>query len=121
MLEMMLGSPNSSFSCEDLCTWGASVILGPAHLGVYAGRGGSCELMIGCIAQAKNDTVHMDDTEMEEVRWVSRADVAKALDRSSSKDNPLTGDNAHSRPLKPSAAGHMAIVGLFLPLPFQWR
>ncbi|CAL5218535.1 g224 [Coccomyxa viridis] len=55
------------------------------------GRGGSCELMIGCIAQAKNDTVHMDDTEMEEVRWVSRADVAKALDRSSSKDNPLTG------------------------------
>ena len=47
--------------------------------------------MIGCIAKARCDTLHMDDAEMEEVRWVSRADVAKALDRSSSKDNPLTG------------------------------
>ena len=47
--------------------------------------------MIGCIAKAKCDTLHMDATEMEDVRWVSRADVAKALDRSSSKDNPLTG------------------------------
>ena len=72
--------------------------------------------MIGCIAQAKNDTVHMDDTEMEEVRWVSRADVAKALDRSSSKDNPLTGDNSHGHPIKPSAARPTAIVEVSLPL-----
>ena len=56
--------------------------------------------MIGCIAKAKTDTLHMDDTEMEEVRWVSRADVAKALDRSSSKDNPLTGATlCHQLPL----------------------
>lgn len=57
------------------------------------GRGGSCELMVGCIAKAKDDTLHMDDTEMEEVRWVSRADVSKALERSSAADNnPLTGE-----------------------------
>lgn len=59
---------------------------------MHAGRGGSCELMIGAIAKAKSDTLHMDDAEMDEVRWVSRADVAKALERSSAADNPLTGD-----------------------------
>jgi hypothetical protein len=57
-----------------------------------AGRGGSCELMIGCIAKAKSDELHMDDSEMEEVRWVSKADVSKALERSSGKDNPLVGE-----------------------------
>lgn len=57
-----------------------------------AGRGGSCELMIGCVAKAKSDELHIDDSEMEEVRWVSRADVSKALERSSSTDNPLVGE-----------------------------
>ena len=32
------------------------------------GRGGSCELMIGCIAKAKSDTVNVDEQEMDEVR-----------------------------------------------------
>lgn len=32
------------------------------------GRGGSCELMIGCIAQAKTDIVHQDEDEMDDVR-----------------------------------------------------
>ena len=81
---------------------------GLANWQVHAGRGGSCELMIGCIAQAKSDALHMDDTEMEEVRWVSRADVAKALERSSSKDNPLTGDFAQSLSRNASAARHIS-------------
>lgn len=33
------------------------------------GRGGSCELMIGCIAKAQSDDLHQDDTEMDEVRY----------------------------------------------------
>ncbi len=59
---------------------------------MHAGRGGSCELMIGCMAKAKSDALHMDDTEMDDVRWISKADVKKALERSSAADNPLTGD-----------------------------
>ncbi|CAK0736539.1 hypothetical protein CVIRNUC_000762 [Coccomyxa viridis] len=57
------------------------------------GRGGSCELMIGCMAKAKSDALHMDDTEMDDVRWISKADVKKALERSSAADNPLTGEH----------------------------
>ncbi len=37
-----------------------------------AGRGGSCELMIGCIAKAASSELRVDPEEMEEVRWVSR-------------------------------------------------
>ena len=47
--------------------------------------------MIGCMAKAKSDTLHMDDTEMDDVRWISKADVKKALERSSAADNPLIG------------------------------
>lgn len=32
------------------------------------GRGGSCELMIGCIAKAKTDSLHQDEDEMDDVR-----------------------------------------------------
>ena len=32
------------------------------------GRGGSCELMVGCIAQALSDDLHMDSDEMDDVR-----------------------------------------------------
>lgn len=38
-----------------------------------SGRGGSCELMIGCIARARTTELHMDTEEMEDVRWVPRA------------------------------------------------
>ena len=48
--------------------------------------------MIGCMAKAKSDALHMDDTEMDDVRWISKADVKKALERSSAADNPLTGE-----------------------------
>ena len=32
------------------------------------GRGGSCELMIGCIGKALSDELRMDEGEMDEVR-----------------------------------------------------
>lgn len=38
-----------------------------------AGRAGSCELMIGCVARAASHDITVDPEEMEEVRWVSRA------------------------------------------------
>jgi NADH pyrophosphatase NudC (nudix superfamily) len=57
--------------------------------------------MIGCIAKAKSDELHVDDSEMEEVRWVSRADISKALERSSGKDNPLVGEAPPLRLGKP--------------------
>lgn len=56
-----------------------------------AGRGGSCELMIGCVAKATNDELHVDRSEMDEVRWIHRDQVAKAVRSSSSHDNPLLG------------------------------
>ena len=53
--------------------------------------------MIGCMAKAKSDSLRMDDMEMEDVRWISKADVKKALERSSAADNPLTGDTQFCR------------------------
>lgn len=44
----------------------------PPPLRLPAGRGGSCELMIGCIARAASLQLHMDPDEMDEVRWVSK-------------------------------------------------
>ena len=38
-----------------------------------AGRAGSCELMIGCVAQAASDQLKPDFDEMEDVRWVQPA------------------------------------------------
>ena len=37
-----------------------------------AGRGGSCELMVGCLARAASEELLVDYNEMEEVRWVRR-------------------------------------------------
>lgn len=56
-----------------------------------AGRGGSCELMIGCVAKADSDNLQVDQSEMEEVRWIPRDQVAKALTRSAGANNPLLG------------------------------
>jgi NADH pyrophosphatase NudC (nudix superfamily) len=52
--------------------------------------------MIGCVAKAKSDDLHVDQSEMEEVRWVSRDVVAQALSRSSGSDNPLLGERTQT-------------------------
>lgn len=36
------------------------------------GRGGSCELMIGCIGKALSDELRMDSDEMDDVRCRSK-------------------------------------------------
>jgi len=46
------------------------------------GRGGSCELMLGCIARADSEDVKVDKNEMEDARWFTRAEVADMLERS---------------------------------------
>ena len=43
------------------------------------GRGGSHELMIGCIAQAISMELSIDHTEMAECRWVTRAELQDAV------------------------------------------
>ena len=60
------------------------------------GRGGSCELMIGCVAKATSDELLVDRSEMDEVRWIHRDQVAKAVQSSSNRDNPLLGMRANT-------------------------
>ena len=61
------------------------------HVRFDAGRGGTCELMIGCIAKAASDTLHMDQSEMDDVRWVSRDQLQKAVEDSRRTDTPYQG------------------------------
>lgn len=51
------------------------------------GRGGSCEIMIGCIGRALGDELHMDGEEMDAVRWISKDDLLKAIQYSSASDS----------------------------------
>lgn len=46
------------------------------------GRGGSYELMIGAIAKATSDDLSVNLEEMEDCRWMSRADLAQAFQAS---------------------------------------
>ena len=36
-------------------------------------------LMIGCMAEATNKELHVDEVELEEARWVSRADIISSM------------------------------------------
>lgn len=47
--------------------------------------------MIGCIAKATSDTLHMDESEMDDVRWVGRDQLKKAVEDSKRKDTPYQG------------------------------
>jgi len=42
--------------------------------------------MIGCVAKATSDELHVDTSEMEEVRWIAREQVAQAIQSSSDRD-----------------------------------
>jgi len=52
------------------------------------GRGGSHELMIGAVATAASEELHPHPEEMAECRWVSRAEVARALGQSTRPESP---------------------------------
>ena len=58
------------------------------------GRGGSCELMIGCIATAASEIISIDPNEMAECRWVSREEVKIALERSTRPESPFISGRA---------------------------
>lgn len=48
--------------------------------------------MIGCIAKATSSTLHVDETEMDDVRWVSREVLQKAVQDSQRMDTPYHGE-----------------------------
>ncbi|KDD72892.1 hypothetical protein H632_c2767p0 [Helicosporidium sp. ATCC 50920] len=78
------------------------------------GRGGGCELMLGCLARARADSaLVVDPEEMEEVRWVPREDVAKALGQASSRASPFMGGQGDGSvpfyPPPPTAMAHQLI------------
>lgn len=45
----------------------------PALDPLVTGRGGSCELMVGCLARARSEELAVNFEEMEDVRWVGHA------------------------------------------------
>lgn len=52
------------------------------------GRGGSHELMIGCLAQAEGEELRLDEIEMAECHWLDRSQLRDALSSSTSPDSP---------------------------------
>ena len=62
---------------------------------VDEGRGGSCELMIGCIAKAAASELHPDMDEMDDVRWIHKDVVKQAVHVSSQPDHPYLGEPPH--------------------------
>lgn len=54
--------------------------------------------MIGCVAKATIDEICTNQEEMEEVRWVSRADVATAVAASARPDSPSPYNGAQPLP-----------------------
>ena len=47
--------------------------------------------MIGCIAKATSDALHMDESEMDDVRWCTREQLKKAVEDSKRMDTPYQG------------------------------
>ena len=47
--------------------------------------------MVGCIAKATSDTLHMDESEMDDVRWITRDQAQKAVADSRRTDTPYQG------------------------------
>jgi len=56
------------------------------------GRGGGCELMLGCIAIATDETIIINYDEMEDVRWFSIAEAKEFVNYHKTKTNePIVG------------------------------
>jgi len=49
------------------------------------GRGGSCELMLGCRAVAASEHFEVNPSEIEDAKWFAKSDVEMMLDRSLGK------------------------------------
>ena len=48
--------------------------------------------MIGCMGKATSDDLNFDRDEMDDVRWVKRAEAAAALKISEQRANPYLGE-----------------------------
>jgi hypothetical protein len=67
----------------------------------------SCELMIGCVAKAQSYEVLLNTSEMEDVQWYDRAELAAAVQW---YDNSI--------PLQEAQKRSWANLGFFVPPPF---
>lgn len=63
------------------------------------GRGGGCELMIGCIAEATDTTIAIADSEVEDVRWFPLDAVEAMLEASTNRSD--VGSAGDSGPIVP--------------------
>lgn len=62
------------------------------------GRGGGCELMLGCMAYADSTDINILDPTVNEVRWFSRDEARKMLEASRDR---LIGDGGSNGPYIP--------------------
>eukprot|EP00887_Chlorella_sp_A99_P005196 scaffold1.g5196.t1 len=88
------------------------------------GRGGSCELMIGALAKAAGEELSVNYQEMEEVRWVSRAEALAAVHAADDPDNPLLGGDGREGvffiPPRYAIAHHLIKAWAELPPGRSW-
>lgn len=69
------------------------------------GRGGVCEIMIGCLAYATDTTITIHDSEVNEVRWFTR-DEARAMVEAAE----VRTESLHSGACSPYIPGSYAIA-----------
>ena len=67
--------------------------------------------MIGCIAKATSDTLHMDESEMDDVRWCTREQLKKAVEDSKRMDTPYQG-NTPSNLAVDSHSCHLPLMSI---------
>jgi NAD+ diphosphatase len=81
------------------------------------GRGGGCELMIGCSATALTMELDPHDDDVREVKWFSREEVREMVKWSS--ENPHVLLNPREMPAQPFIPGPYAIAHHLLKLAVQ--
>eukprot|EP01041_Mallomonas_annulata_P006474 gene6474-13073_t len=65
------------------------------------GRGGGCELMLGCVARANSWDINISETEMDDVRWFSR-EQAKSMLLASNRAYSKRGNSGNGEFFLPS-------------------
>ena len=64
------------------------------------GRGGGCELMLGCIAQASSNDIRIYDNDVAEVRWFDRKEIRDLVMNQIPSGSPQNGANDDSKKLE---------------------
>jgi NAD+ diphosphatase len=85
------------------------------------GRGGTCELMIGCIAEAITEDICIRDDEVEDVRWFSRIEALDMIESATSREGFVPSDiRTNPKPFVPgpyAIAYHLIKEALTMTLP----